>query len=263
MRYKHLIKCDLAVSNTLSKPSKINFPKHVAIIMDGNGRWARDKNKPRYSGHQVGLKAVRETVEIAVKYGIENLTLFAFSSENWARPEEEVNSLMKLFIEALRREIKELHLNNVNLRFIGNINALNSILRKKITEAEQCTKNNTGLKLTIAMAYGGRWDIIEATKSLIRKVQEGELQINDINDKIFSVELQTFGIPCPDLLIRTGGERRISNFLLWDLAYSELWFTDTLWPEFNQSILDEALMYFASKQRRFGYTGEQVKATIC
>jgi len=251
------------VSNSNIELPKNKIPKHVAIIMDGNGRWAKSKNKPRYLGHQAGLDAVRETVQAAAAIGIENLTLFAFSSENWARPQEEISALMRLFIEALKIEVKELHKNNVKLSFIGNINILNRPLREKISEAENRTKNNKGLKLTVAMAYGGRWDIIEASKSLIRQVESGELEINDLNDELFAAELQTAKTPNPDLLIRTGGEQRISNFLLWDLAYAELWFTDTLWPEFSKEIFNEALSYYASKQRRFGFTGDQVKAAVC
>ena len=239
------------------------MPRHVAIIMDGNGRWAKDRNQPRHSGHRAGVISVRQSIKTAAERGVECLTLFAFSSENWSRPKEEVSGLMKLFVEALRRELGELHFNNVKLKFIGNLDLLSASLRGKIFEAEQRTEANTGLRLTIALAYGGRWDIVEATKALTRQVTEGSLQINDINDEIFAAELQMAGVPYPDLLIRTGGEQRISNFLLWDLAYAELWFTDVLWPEFDQSVFDEALSYYTSKQRRFGHTGDQVKAVGC
>ena len=231
--------------------------------MDGNGRWAKDRNQPRHSGHHAGVSSARQSIETAAERGVEYLTLFAFSSENWSRPKEEVSALMTLFVEALRRELDELHISDVQLKFIGELGLLDASLRDKIFEAEQRTKANTGLRLTIALAYGGRWDIIEATKALTRQVTEGSLQISDINDEIFAAELQTAGAPYPDLLIRTGGEQRISNFLLWDLAYAELWFTDVLWPEFDQSVFDEALSYYASKQRRFGHTGEQVKAFEC
>lgn len=231
--------------------------------MDGNGRWAKDRNQPRHSGHRAGVSSARQSIDIAAERGVEHLTLFAFSSENWSRPKEEVSALMTLFVEALRRELDELHISDVQLKFIGELGLLDASLRDKIFEAEQRTKANTGLRLTIALAYGGRWDIIETTKALTRQVTEGSLQISDINDEIFAAELQTAGAPYPDLLIRTGGEQRISNFLLWDLAYAELWFTDVLWPEFDQSVFDEALSYYASKQRRFGRTGEQVKAFEC
>jgi len=231
--------------------------------MDGNGRWAKDRNQPRHSGHRAGVSSARQSIDIAAERGVEHLTLFAFSSENWSRPKEEVSELMTLFVEALRQELDELHISDVQLKFIGELGLLDASVRDKIFEAEQRTKANTGLRLTIALAYGGRWDIIEATKALTRQVTEGSLQISDINDEIFVAELQTAGAPYPDLLIRTGGEQRISNFLLWDLAYAELWFTDVLWPEFDQSVFDEALSYYASKQRRFGRTGEQVKAFEC
>ena len=231
--------------------------------MDGNGRWAKDRNQPRHSGHRAGVSSARQSIDIAAERGVEHLTLFAFSSENWSRPKEEVSALMTLFVEALRQELDELHISDVQLKFIGELGLLDASLRDKIFEAEQRTKANTGLRLTIALAYGGRWDIIETTKALTRQVTEGSLQISDINDEIFAAELQTAGAPYPDLLIRTGGEQRISNFLLWDLAYAELWFTDVLWPEFDQSVFDEALSYYASKQRRFGRTGEQVKAFEC
>ena len=228
--------------------------------MDGNGRWARNRNKARHSGHRAGVKSVRTSVETAAKRGVEYLTLFAFSSENWSRPEEEVSSLMSLFVEALRREVDELHRNNVRLKFVGALDELGDGLRDKISASEQKTGGNTGLCLTVAIAYGGRWDILEASKALLRQVADGSLKIDDIDDKRFAAELQLAGTPDPDLLIRTGGEQRISNFLLWNLAYAELWFTKVLWPEFDASVFDEALQYYAGKQRRFGHTGDQVEA---
>jgi len=231
--------------------------------MDGNGRWARIRSKPRHSGHRAGVKSVRSSVETAAQRGVEYLTLFAFSSENWSRPEEEVSSLMKLFIEALRREVDELHRNNVKLKFIGDLDKLNADLRKKISQSEDRTSTNSGLNLTVAIAYGGRWDIIQASKALARRVADGSIQIDDIDDQEFAAELQMSGIPDPDLLIRTGGEQRISNFLLWNFAYAELWFTDILWPEFDAAVFDEALSFYACKQRRFGHTGDQVEAVEC
>ncbi|TFG40674.1 MAG: di-trans,poly-cis-decaprenylcistransferase [Chromatiales bacterium] len=228
--------------------------------MDGNGRWANSKGKPRRAGHRAGVKAVRTSIETAAQRGIEFLTLFAFSSENWSRPEEEVSSLMNLFVEALRREVDELHRNNVKLKFVGALNELATGLKNKIALAEDKTANNTGLSLTVAMAYGGRWDIIEATKAIAARVAEGALRIDDINDAEFAAQLELSGLPDPDLLIRTGGEQRISNFLLWNLAYSELWFTDVLWPEFDAAIFDQALSYYSGKQRRFGHTGDQVES---
>jgi undecaprenyl diphosphate synthase len=228
--------------------------------MDGNGRWAHLRNKPRHSGHRAGVKSVRMSVETAAERGVEYLTLFAFSSENWARPEEEVSSLMSLFVEALRREVDELHRNNVRLKFVGALHELDAKLRKKIAESEKKTAANSGLRLTVAIAYGGRWDIIEASKALARAAVEGTVCIDDINDDRFAAELQMSSAPDPDLLIRTGGEYRISNFLLWNLAYAELWFTDVLWPEFDKSAFDAALRFYAGKQRRFGHTGDQVEA---
>ena len=240
-----------------------NVPRHVAIIMDGNGRWANSKRKPRLAGHRAGVKSVRASVETATQRGVEYLTLFAFSSENWSRPEEEVSSLMDLFIEALRREVDELHRNNVRLNFIGLLDELSSGLREKIQQSEETTANNTGLRLTVAIAYGGRWDIVEASKAVARRVLDGSLQVDEIGDAEFASGLQLSTIPDPDLLIRTGGEQRISNFLLWNLAYAELWFTDVLWPEFDEKVFDEALSFFAAKQRRFGHTGDQVEAVEC
>ncbi len=240
-----------------------SVPRHVAIIMDGNGRWAKSRRKPRHSGHRAGVRSVRTSVETAAQRGVEFLTLFAFSSENWARPAEEVSSLMNLFVEALRREVDELHRNNVQLRFVGAVNQLSTRLRKKIAAAEAKTAANTGLGLTVAIAYGGRWDIIEASKSIARQVVAGELQIDDVDDEVFAAGLQLAGVPDPDLLIRTGGEQRISNFLLWNLAYAELWFTEVLWPEFDERVFDEALSFYSRKQRRFGHTGDQVEAIEC
>jgi undecaprenyl diphosphate synthase len=227
--------------------------------MDGNGRWANNRSKPRHSGHRAGVKSVRASVETAAQKGVEYLTLFAFSSENWSRPKEEVSSLMRLFIEALRREVDELHRNNVRLNFVGALDDLNAGLKGKIAESVRQTASNTGLCLTIAIAYGGRWDIIEATKAVARGVLDGSLQMDEIDDAAFSAELQLSDMPDPDLLIRTGGEQRISNFLLWNLAYAELWFTDVLWPEFDESVFDDALSFYAGKQRRFGHTGDQVE----
>lgn len=231
--------------------------------MDGNGRWASAKGKPRYTGHRAGVKSVRASVETAAQRGVENLTLFAFSSENWARPEEEVSRLMGLFVEALRREVAELHRNNVRLKFIGALEQLDSGLRQKIAKAEAKTAANTGLRLNVAIAYGGRWDIVQAATAVASRVAEGSLRIDEIDEQEFALGLQLAETPDPDLLIRTGGEQRISNFLLWNLAYAELWFTDVLWPEFGTQHFDAALAYFAGKQRRFGHTGEQAEVVHC
>jgi undecaprenyl diphosphate synthase len=240
------------------KPENGAIPVHIAVIMDGNGRWAASRSKPRHEGHRAGVKSVRKTVELAAQRGVSHLTLFAFSSENWERPAEEVSRLMGLFLEALQREVDSLHRNNVQLTFIGSREKLHEKFVKKIVAAEDRTRNNSGLKLMVAVAYGGRWDIINATKSLARKVVAGQLAIDGISDDDFSAQLALANVPDPDLLIRTGGEKRISNFLLWNLAYAELWFSDCLWPDFDEQHFDDALAYFASRERRYGHTGEQV-----
>ncbi|MDJ0711687.1 MAG: isoprenyl transferase [Woeseiaceae bacterium] len=240
-----------------------NTPTHVAVIMDGNGRWARARGKPRHAGHRAGVKSVRATVEAAAERGVSYLTLFAFSSENWSRPEEEVSSLMGLFVEALRREVKELHRNNVRLRFIGARQQLSEGLQRKIAAAEDKTAGNTGLVLNVAVAYGGRWDIVNAVRSVAARVASGGLSADKVDEDALASALQLGGMPDPDLLIRTGGEQRISNFLLWNLAYAELWFTDVLWPDFDKQDFDAALAAFGAKQRRYGHTGEQVEAAKC
>jgi len=215
---------------------------------------------PRHAGHRSGVGSVRKTVELAAERGVKYLTLFAFSSENWARPREEVSKLMSLFIEALQREVDELHRNNVRLEFIGAREQLQSGLIEKIAAAEAQTADNTGLRLIVAVAYGGRWDIVRAARSLAGKVVAGELEVSSIDDEAIAAELQLVGVPDPDLLIRTGGEQRISNFLLWNLAYAELYFCNTLWPDFGDRDFDEALAFYAARQRRYGHTGEQVEA---
>jgi undecaprenyl diphosphate synthase len=228
--------------------------------MDGNGRWAKMRSLPRHAGHRSGVKAVRETVEHAARRGIATLTLFAFSSENWRRPQDEVGRLMKLFLEALQREVDELHRNNVRLRIIGARHTLNEGLLARISAAEDRTRDNSGLILNIAVAYGGRWDIVEAARSLAAKVSNAEMSVAEIDENRFAAELALRGLPDPDLLIRTGGEQRISNFLLWNLAYSELWFCNCLWPDFDATEFDKALEFFAHRQRRYGHTGDQVGA---
>ena len=231
--------------------------------MDGNGRWARARKKPRHAGHRAGVRAVRATVEAAAERGVRFLTLFAFSSENWGRPEEEVSNLMSLFVEALRREVQDLHRNNVRLRFIGAREQLKPGLVTKIDAAEAKTAANTGLFLNVAVAYGGRWDIVEAARRLAGRVAAGEMRPSEVDEGKLSEGLQLGSVPDPDLLIRTGGEQRISNFLLWNLAYAELWFSDVLWPDFDKEEFDRALGAYASKQRRYGQTGEQIEATGC
>ena len=241
-------------------PTGMDVPHHVAIIMDGNGRWAKARSQARHAGHRAGVKSVRETVESAAKRGVKYLTLFAFSSENWQRPQDEVSRLMSLFLEALQREVDELHRNNVRLRFVGARAQLKPKLQRKIEAAEQQTSQNSGLTLIVAVAYGGRWDIVNAAKRLATKVTGGEMSIEDIGDDAFARELALSGVPDPDLLIRTGGEQRISNFLLWNLAYSELYFCDCLWPDFREQEFEEAMIFYGMRQRRYGHTGEQVEA---
>ena len=243
--------------------SRQTTPRHVAIIMDGNGRWARERSLPRHAGHRSGVKAVRAAVELSAARGVDYLTLFAFSSENWQRPEEEVSRLMSLFVEALRREVAELHQNNVRLRFIGSRRQLDAKLINKIGEAEQLTADNSGLNLQVAVAYGGRWDIVHAARAAAALAVDGKISAGDIDEKVFAEGLQLAGIPDPDLLIRTGGEHRISNFLLWNLAYAELWFSDVLWPDFGEREFDAALEFYSNRQRRYGHTGEQLEAAKC
>jgi undecaprenyl diphosphate synthase len=239
--------------------SDSNIPTHVAVIMDGNGRWAKKRSLPRHLGHRAGVGSVRKVVETAAKRGVSYLTLFAFSSENWNRPREEVSKLMGLFVEALRREVDELHRNEVRVNFIGARELLQPRLLEMITSAETQTAGNTGLHLQVAVAYGGRWDIVNAARKLAEKVEAGLITAADIDDEAIADELALAKIPDPDLLIRTGGEQRISNFLLWNLAYAELWFCDTLWPDFDAADFDAALAFYANRERRYGHTGEQVE----
>ena len=233
------------------------LPRHVAVIMDGNGRWAQRRALPRHFGHRAGAKAVRATVEGCARRGIEALTIFAFSSENWQRPPEEVTRLMELFVESIDKEVDELHRNGIRVRFIGELSRLREGLEAKIRAAEARTAGNTRMTLYIAVSYGGRWDIVEAARRLAQRAAAGTLAPGAIDEDAFAAELQLAGAPEPDLFIRTGGEQRISNFLLWNLAYSELYFCDTLWPDFDDEALEAALRFYLSRQRRFGLTGEQ------
>ncbi len=236
-----------------------SLPRHIAIIMDGNGRWARARLLPRYVGHREGVKSVRRAVEACIDRRIEVLTLFAFSSENWRRPSEEVSLIMDLFVQTLKKEVASLNRNGVRLRFIGDRSAFSEKLRYLIAEAEQETSANSRLDLVIAANYGGQWDISQAVRKLALRVQAGELSPQDIGPDAIAAEVALAELPPPDLFIRTGGERRISNFLLWQLAYTELYFTDVLWPAFDEKELDSALLWYANRQRRFGRTGEQVE----
>jgi undecaprenyl diphosphate synthase len=235
-------------------------PQHVAIIMDGNGRWARSRGLPRAAGHRTSIKVVRRVVEDCIQRNVRHLTLFAFSSENWRRPPDEVGMLMSLFLDALEREVADLHRNQVRLSFIGDRELLGAELARRMQSAEQLTAANTGLKLNVAMAYGGRWDIAQACRSLAADAAAGALAPADIDEALVAERLALAGIPDPDLLIRTGGEQRISNFLLWNLAYTELYFSDVLWPEFSAGHLDAAFEFFAQRERRFGKTSEQLAA---
>ncbi|MCW8829117.1 MAG: isoprenyl transferase [Gammaproteobacteria bacterium] len=235
------------------------IPRHVAIIMDGNGRWARKRHLPRVAGHRVGLEAVRKTIKGCIASGVEALTLFAFSSENWRRPKDEVGVLMNLFLSALQSEVKKLDKNGVRLRVIGDISAFNEELQQRIIDSEALTRNNDRLCLNIAANYGGRWDITQACRYLAGEVVAGRLQSGQITPELIRQQLSLSDLPEPDLFIRTGGEQRISNFLLWQLAYTELYFTDLLWPEFDEQALTEAFASYAGRQRRFGRTGEQVE----
>jgi undecaprenyl diphosphate synthase len=247
------------ISQIDSRATPGAMPRHIAIIMDGNGRWARRRGLPRPAGHRQGVKAVRRVVEACRLRGVEALTLFAFSSENWRRPPAEVNLLMDLFIHTLKREIDNLHRNRVRLLFIGERSAFAGKLRTLMQDAEALTADNTGLQVNIAVNYGGRWDIVRAMRNLAAGVEAGRLDAGSIDAEAIASELSLAGLPEPDLFIRTGGEQRISNFLLWQLAYTELYFTEVLWPEFDAQRLDEALAWFAGRQRRFGQTGEQVE----
>jgi undecaprenyl diphosphate synthase len=242
-----------------SNPAAAAMPRHVAIIMDGNGRWARRRFLPRPFGHREGVKAVQRVVNACVDRGIEILTLFAFSSENWRRPTWEVSVLMKLFLVSLRNEISALQQNNVRIRFIGDRSAFTESLQAMIQEAETATAANTAITLVIAANYGGRWDIVQAARQLAREVQQGLLTPEQITAGQFDRRLSLHDLPEPDLFIRTGSEQRISNFLLWQLAYTELYFTDRLWPDYDAADLDQACAAFAQRQRRFGQTGEQVE----
>ncbi|MCC5796878.1 MAG: isoprenyl transferase [Methylophaga sp.] len=235
------------------------IPSHIAIIMDGNGRWAKKRLQPRFMGHRAGVRSVESIVRHCVASGVKVLSLFAFSSENWRRPGKEVELLMDLFSRALTEQVKRLHDNNIKLQIIGSTAQFSSTLQKQIHDAQAMTANNTGLVLNIAANYGGRWDITEAVKRLSQQVLFGELSIEDITEKRVEQQLTTAQLPEPDLFIRTGGEQRISNFLLWQLAYTELYFTDTLWPEFSVKELDLAIDSFGKRERRFGRTSEQVQ----
>ncbi len=241
-----------------STQASAKYPRHVAIIMDGNGRWARRRRLPRFAGHKAGVETVKGVVRACGEKGIEVLTLFAFSSENWRRPRDEVGLLMGLFMTALEQQVRKLHEHNIRLRIIGDRCAFSRTLQERIEAAESLTRSNTGLNLVIAANYGGRWDMIEAVRTIARRVHAGELNPDQVSPELVQSLLSVSDLPEPDLFIRTGGEKRVSNFLLWQLAYTELFFTDTLWPDFDRQAFEGALASFATRQRRFGRTGDQV-----
>jgi undecaprenyl diphosphate synthase len=238
-----------------------SLPDHVAIIMDGNGRWANHRQLPRVAGHRAGVENVRLIVEKCAQLGIDVLTVFAFSSENWRRPPAEVRLLMELFSGALEQEVEKLNTNGVRLRVIGDRGQFPQKLRDRIVDVEHVTSNNQGLNLVIAANYGGRWDVTQATRQIAEDVAAGRLQPESVTEELISSRLSLPDLPEPDLFIRSGGERRISNYLLWQLAYTELYFTDCLWPDFDEIEFDKALESFATRQRRFGMTGDQVEST--
>lgn len=235
-----------------------SVPLHIAIIMDGNGRWAKKRFLPRTAGHHAGVKSVKKTVKACIKQGVKALTLFAFSSENWRRPQEEVSILIKLFITTLEKEVRRLHEEQIRIRIIGDTSVFPLALRRKIEEVELLTRDNKRFDLVVAANYGGRWDVVQAARKMAECAINGELQLSDITDERLQANLSLHDLPHPDLFIRTGGECRISNFLLWQLAYTELYFTSTLWPDFDASSLDAALLDFSKRQRRFGHTSEQI-----
>ncbi len=226
--------------------------------MDGNGRWAKQRHLPRVMGHKAGADSVREAVKKCIEKNIEVLTLFAFSSENWQRPLAEINYLMQLFVSALQREAKKLHKQNIQLRIIGDRSRFDEKLQKQMSKAEELTAKNTGLKLVIAANYGGQWDVAEAVKKIAHDVEQGKLSSQDITPDLIQTNLALADLPLPDLFIRTSGEQRISNFMIWQLAYSELYFTDALWPDFDGQEFEKALLAFSQRERRFGRTSEQL-----
>lgn len=238
---------------------KNNVPTHIAIIMDGNGRWAKLKNKPRVFGHKNGVNSVRETIEACGEIGVQYLTLYAFSTENWKRPKLEVKTLMALLVSSLKKELKVLQKNNIKLNTIGNLYDLPESAQKELKEVIEKTKNNTALTLTLALSYGSRDEIVNVIKNISKKVVNNELSIEEINENIINNHLYTFSLPDVDLMIRTSGEKRISNFLLWQLAYAELYFTDTLWPDFREENLYAAIIDYQNRERRFGKTSEQIE----
>jgi undecaprenyl diphosphate synthase len=237
---------------------EVPMPRHVCIIMDGNGRWAEKRLMPRTFGHRKGVEITRRAIEFFAREGVRNLTLFAFSSENWNRPDEEVSTLMELFMHSLRANSSELNDQNIRIRFIGNRTGFSRALQQQIDESEKLTVDNKLMNLNIAANYGGQWDILNAVKTIAMKLASNEITQEQIDQSLFESVLSLANVPDPDLFIRTGGEQRISNFLLWQIAYAELYFTDVLWPDFSEQEMQKALDVYAQRQRRFGKTGEQL-----
>jgi undecaprenyl diphosphate synthase len=237
-----------------------NLPKHIAVIMDGNGRWAKNQGAARVFGHRNAIKAVRETAEACAELGVGYLTLYAFSTENWSRPQDEINALMQLLVSTIRGETQTLMKNNIKLGAIGNIEHLPKVCQRELQEAIEITRRNTGLTLILALSYSGRWEILEAARKIALDVEKGILHAADLSNEVFAQYLTTANIPDPELLIRTSGEMRISNFLLWQIAYSELYMPDVLWPDFRREHLYEAILAYQKRERRFGRISEQVKS---
>lgn len=246
------------MSGLLEKIDKQHLPRHIAIIMDGNGRWAKEQGQDRLFGHFHGVESVRNIVEGCAELGVEYLTLYAFSTENWDRPEYEVVGLMELLVSTIRNEVESLHKNNIRLHVIGDMNMLPDYARKELTEALDFTKENTGLNLVMALSYSGRWELLNAVKNIAYEVKKGKLKVEEIDQDTLQQHLATSSFPDPELMIRTSGEYRISNFLLYQLAYAELYFTHVRWPDFRKDNLYEAIIDYQGRERRFGKTGEQV-----
>ncbi len=254
-----VISTSTAIGESAQNELPVGVPRHIAIIMDGNGRWANSRGDLRVMGHKAGVDSVREITEACAEIGVKYLTLYAFSTENWNRPKTEVNALMRILIRALRKEAGRLNDNNIRLVAIGQIDRLPDNIRLELSEAIETTRNNDRMMLCIALSYSGRWDITEASRKIAEKVKNGELDPADITDELISAHLSTADIPDPDLIIRTSGEYRISNFLLWQLAYSELVITDTYWPDFRRPNLMQAIVSYQKRERRFGKTSDQIQ----
>lgn len=257
-----LIKKQDSEQKDLDLVKKGNIPVHIAIIMDGNGRWAKQRGLPRAAGHQRGVETVRTIVKACVELGVKYLTLYTFSTENWKRPKDEITTLMRLIVKSLQKEADELHSNNVKLTTIGNINSLPEVVQKELKDALKKTENNTKLVLNLALSYSGRWEIIEAAKKIACMLKEDRINVDEINENLISDCLTTANMPDPDLLIRSGGEFRISNFLLWQIAYSEIYITDVLWPEFKKNHIIEAIKSYQQRERRFGLVSEQISKKL-